>query len=191
MRSSCAATLLVLLLVAAPVRAQGGASYSSTAIPPSGSYSTPRQSNLLPRSIFDPSRLTISNSMVFGYSSGGSGFSPGSAGLFTSSLGYRMANNAALHVDVGAHMNPAFGGGGTEKGIFLQGAAFDWRPTRNSLLRVEYRDMRSPLQAGYGYGNAHGYGNGYGTGGWGAPYGANLGAGAPLGSGPPGDPLRN
>ncbi len=187
MRSSCAATLFLLLLVAAPVHAQGGTGFPSSALTSSESYSTPRSSNLLPRSIFDPSRLSISNSMVFGYSSGGYGFSSGSAGLFTSSLGYRIAGNAALHVDVGAHMNPAFGGGDTQKGIFLQSAAFDWKPTRNSLLRVEYRDMRSPLQAGYGYGNGYGAG----PGGWGAPYGASLGERAPLGTVPSGDPLRN
>ena len=51
----------------------------------------------------------------------------------------------------GAHMNPAFGGeGGTQKGIFLLGATLDWKPTRNSLVRFEYRDVRSPLQYGYG-----------------------------------------
>jgi hypothetical protein len=108
--------------------------------------------------------------------------------LFTSSLGYRISNRAALRVDVGAHMNPAFGGNGTDKGIFLQSAAFDWRPTRNSLVRVEYRDMRSPLQSGYGY---NGYGANPAYAGWGTPYGSNLGGDPRFGSGLPGDPLRN
>lgn len=191
MRSFIVASLFVLILAAAPARAQGGAPFPSP-VTSSETYATPRSSNLLPRSIFDPSRLTISNSMVFGYSTGGYGYGGGSAGLFTSSLGYRVSNNSALRVDLGAHMNPAFGGGGTEKGIFLQGAAFDWRPTRNSLVRVEYRDMRSPLQPGYGYGSG-GYGLGYNPGyaGWGTPYGASLGADPRLGGGLPGDPLRN
>ena len=188
MRPFCAAILLVLTLAAAPVSAQGGASPSS-GITSSETYSSPRPSNLLPRSIFDPSRLSISNSMVFGYSTGGYGYG-GTAGLFTSSLGYQISNNTALHVAVGAHVNPAFGGNGTDKGIFLQSAAFDWRPTRNSLLRIEYNDMRSPLQPGYGYG---GYGNGYnsGHGGWGTPYGSNFGQENQLGTGLPEDRLLN
>ena len=193
MRSFFAATLLVFLLVAAPVRAQGGWQLPSSAVTSGESYATPRGSNLLPRSIFDPSRLSISNSMVFGYSTGGYGYASGTSGLFTSSLGYRVANNAALRVDVGAHVNPAFGGSGNDKGIFLQGAALDWRPTRNSLVRVEYRDMRSPLQSPYGYGGYgfNGYGSNPGSAGWGTPFGANLGADPTLGSGLPGDPLRN
>jgi len=186
MRLLAATSLFALLLVAAPVRAQGGSPFSSPAIASSESFSSPRSSGLLPRSIFDPSRLTISNSMAFGYNSGGYGYGTGTAGLFTSSLGYRLSSHAALRVDVGAHVNPAFGQNGTEKGIFLQSAAFDWRPSRNSLVRLEYRDMRSPLQAGYGYGNSAGLG------GWGGgQYGASLGDDAPLGSGAPGDPLRN
>jgi hypothetical protein len=126
--------------------------------------------------LFDPSRFSISNSLVFGYSSGSSAYGNGSAGLFTSSLGYRMSPNMALHVDVGAHMNPAYGSGNMAKGVFLEGASFDWKPSRNSLLRVEYRDMRSPLQNPWGYG-----GGGY------SPYYGY----APLGSGLAGDPLRN
>jgi hypothetical protein len=85
----------------------------------------------------------------------------------------------------------AFGGeGGTQKGIFLQGATLDWKPTSNSLVRFEYRDVRSPLQYGYGgYGYGSPYGYGYGSpsslGGLGGP------DDVPVGSGLPGDPMRN
>jgi hypothetical protein len=190
MRSFVAASLFVLLLVAVPVHAQGGAPFPTSSVTSGESYATPRGSNLVPRSIFDPSRLSISNSMVFGYSTGGYGYGGGTAGLFTSSLGYRISNRAALRVDVGAHVNPAFGGNSTDKGIFLQSAAFDWRPTRNSLVRLEYRDMRSPLQSGYGS-NGYGYGANPAYGGWGTPYGSNLGGDPRFGSDLPGDPLRN
>jgi hypothetical protein len=146
----CRAAILALLLAAAPVRAED-LQASANPVYSGISTSAPRSGGLLPSSLFDPSRFSISNSLVFGYSSGASrfGYGNGSAGLFTSSLGYRLKSNMALHVNVGAHMNPAFGGGATQKGIFLEGASFDWRPSGNSLLRVEYRDVRSPLQWGY------------------------------------------
>lgn len=184
--SSVAACLFALVLVASPVRAQPGPSF--TAPRPTEAFSTPRSLGLLPRSLFDPGRFSIHNSMTFGYTAGGA--TQGSSGLLTSSLGYKLRGNAALRVDVGAHLNPAFGQGGTDKGIFVQGAALDWKPSRSSLVRFEYRDVRSPLQAGWGYGGFSGYG-------YGSPYGygyagpARLGDEAPLGSGLPGDPTRN
>lgn len=186
-----AACLIVLVLAATPVRAQDGSAFPTSASTWSSgtSYSTPRAGSLLPSKLFDPTRFSIHNAVMFGYTSGG-GFQ-GSSGLLTSSLGYRVSSHSLLRVDIGAHMNPAFGGGETQKGVFLQGASFDWRPSRSSLVRFEYRDLRSPLQ-GWGYG---GYGGGYGYG-----YGSGYGFGspalgyrddAPLGSGLPGDPLRN
>jgi hypothetical protein len=183
--SSVAACLFVLLLVAAPVRAGESTAFATPrpAIATTGSFSMPRPSGLLPSSLFDPSRFSIHNAMTFGYQTGGAFH--GSSGLLTSSLGYRLRPNAALRVDVGAHMNPAFGGNGTQKGVFLQGAALDWRPSRNALVRFEYRDVRSPLQAGWGYGGYGGYGDGYG-----APYGYGH-TGPATGSGLPGDPLLN
>ena len=180
---SFAACAFALLLIASPLRAQTSPTF--TAPTTSESFSSPRPGGLLPRGLFDPSRFTLHTSLSMGYTSGGGPYG-GSAGLFTSSLGYRVSGNSMLRVDVGAHMNPAFGGGGTEKGIFLQGAMFDWKPTHNSLVRVEYRDLRSPLQYGYG-----GYGYGYAPYGYGARSSLFREDESPLGSGQPGDPLRN
>jgi hypothetical protein len=189
--SSVAACLFALLVVVAPVRADDLGAFSSPnpAVSTFGASSMPRPSGLLPVSLFDPTRFSISNSMTFGYSTGST--MQGSSGLFTSRLGYRLAGNAALRFDVGAHMNPAFGAGGTEKGVFLQGASLDWKPTQNSLVRFQYNDVRSPLQGGWGYGG-YGPGSPYGYGlasPWGGGYG--FGEAAPFGSGLPGDPLRN
>ena len=174
-----------LILAATPLQAQTSSVF--TAPPATESYAGPK--GILPSSLFDPSRFSISHSMQFGYTAGGA--TQGSAGLWTSSLGYRVRNNTMLRVDVGAHMNPAFGGeGGMQKGIFLQGATLDWKPSRNSLVRLEYRDMRSPLQYGYGYGG-YGYANpgGYG---YGSPHGGSLlGPEDVTGTGLPGDPTRN
>ena len=150
----CRALVLATLLVAAPVCAQD---FTASANPSYGgiSSSAPRSGGLLPTSLFDPKKFSISNSLVFGYA-GGSGYG-GSAGLFTSSLGYQLNPNMALHVNVGAAMNPAFGTYNAQKGVFLEGAMFDWKPTANSLLRVEYRDIRSPLQTPFGYAPSYGY----------------------------------
>ena len=156
----CRAYVLLALLAAAPVSAQdGGATAAANPTYTGISSSSPRGGGLLPTSLFDPRKFSISNSLVFGYSSGSSGYgySNGSAGLFTSSLGYQLKPNMALHVNVGAHMNPAFGGSDKTSGVFLEGATFDWRPTTNSLLRVEYRDIRSPLQTPWGYAPSYGY----------------------------------
>lgn len=168
---SPAVWVVLVALVALPVRADDLSSYSTPApvassfFPGAGSYQVPRPGSLLPSSLFDPSRFSIHNSIQYGFSSGGP--YQGSAGLFTSSLGYLVRSNMRLSVDVGAHMNPAFGSSEIQKGIFVQGAAFDWQPSRNSLVRIEYRDVRSPLQnrfAGPGYGNAYSpYGYGYGA----------------------------
>jgi hypothetical protein len=186
-RVAASSIALILVLLAAPVGAQETSSFSSPGA--TGTFSSPRPTGFLPSSLFDPSRFSISHSATFGYTAG-SGYG-GSSGLWTSSLGYRIRSNTMLRVDVGAHMNPAFGGeGGTQKGIFLQGATLDWKPTSNSLVRFEYRDVRSPLQYGYGgYGYGSPYGYGYGSpsslGGLGGP------DDVPVGSGLPGDPMRN
>jgi hypothetical protein len=169
----CLSLALVTLLAAAPVRAQD-LTQPSASPAYTGLSSSPHTGGLLPSSLFDPTRFSISNSLVFGVSTGSGPYSNGTAGLFTSSLGYRLSPNMALHVNVGAHINPAYGSNETAKGVFLEGATFDWKPTTNSLLRVEYRDMRSPLQNPWGYG---GYSPSYGY--------------APLGAGFAGDPLRN
>ena len=154
----CRVLVLATLLAAAPVRAQDFGTPAASNPTYSGvTSSSPRSGGILPTSLFDPRKFSISNSLVFGYSSGGYGSGKGSAGLFTSSLGYQLKPNMALHVNVGAHMNPAFGGSDKQSGVFLEGATFDWRPTTNSLLRVEYRDIRSPLQTPWGYAPAYGY----------------------------------
>jgi hypothetical protein len=192
MRNRIVWLLLAVALTASPVRAET----LSSVLAPSPATSTfqspaPAQRGILPTGLFDPKRFSIHNSLTFGFTSGGA--YQGSAGLFTSSLGYQMRNNMRLSVDVGAHVNPAFGSNTMQKGIFVEGAALDWQPTRNSLIRVEYRDVRSPLQQGY-WGAPYGYGYGYNPG-YGFGYGSSslYGAGGtpPLGSGLAGDPLRN
>jgi hypothetical protein len=155
--STIGAVTLLLVLAALPARAQAPqapGTWNSGSAWSAPDLSTPR-GGLLPLSLFDPGRFSIRNSLEFGYSTGGSayGLANGSAGLFTSSLGYKLTKTMGLAVDVGAHMNPAFDRSGTSQGVFLEGAKLDWRPSASSLIRVEYRDYRSPLQNPYGFGN--------------------------------------
>lgn len=103
--------------------------------------------------LFDPSRLTWSQSLSFGYSSG-AGYG-GTSGLYTSSFAYRIADPLRLKVDIGAHLTPAAHGYGQTQGVFLQGLSLDWRPFKNSVVHFQYQDCRSPLQwngySRYGY----------------------------------------
>ena len=161
----CRVLVFATLLAAAPALAQ---EYTSPSANPSYtgiSSAAPHSGGILPIGLFDPKKFSISNTLSFGYA-GGSGYG-GSAGLFVSSLGYQLKPNMALHVNVGANLNPAYGSNELSKGVFLEGATFDWKPGANSLLRVEYRDIRSPLQA-WGY---NGYVPSYGYRNVGSPYG--------------------
>jgi len=156
--TTIAAVCLLFALAALPARAHAPAAPGTWNSGPTWSspdLGSPR-GGLLPASLFDPSRFSIKNSLEFGYSTGGQayGLSNGSAGLFTSSLGYKLTRTMNMSVDVGAHMNPAFDKlGTTSSGVFVEGAKLDWHPSNNSLLRLEYRDYRSPLQNPYGFGN--------------------------------------
>jgi hypothetical protein len=122
-------------------------------------------------SLFDARRLTWNQSLTFGFSSG-AGYN-GSAGLYTSSFGYRLANPLNLRLDVGASLSPGFRGMGQTQGIFLQGMSLDWQPSKSSFIRIMYQDRRSPLQwggnPGYGFYNPGYYGPGY----YGDPFSRN------------------
>lgn len=146
-----AVLVLALALRAAPVAAEPPA-LASAALPGAAG-----PSRLFPLSgLFDPSRLTWNQSLTFGFSSGSFG-AGGSSGLYTSSFGYRLADPLRLRVDVGAHLTSGFRGSGSTQGVFLQGMSLDWRPSKNSVIRFEYQDMRSPLQWRSRYYGAPGY----------------------------------
>ena len=129
----CLSLVFATLLAAAPVCAEDWSQPSASPAYTGISSSNPRTGGILPSSLFDPTRFSISNSLVFGASTGSSAYGGGTAGLFTSSLGYRLSPNMALSVAVGAHINPAFGSNDTAKGVFLESAAFNWKPIHGGL----------------------------------------------------------
>lgn len=109
-----------------------------------------------PAAWFDPSRLHMSTTV-----SVGSGFGGGTDALQVTTFDYRFAAPLRLQLSVG---NTWGTGAGDGSNFFLEGLALDYRPSASTSIRIQYRNMRSPLQYG-GYG--HGYGYGYGPGLWG------------------------
>lgn len=149
-----AAVALALCLQAATLRAE---ETSAPAAPPpavsaAAVPAAARTSPLALGSYFDPSRVTFRQSLTFGASTGGD--FKGTAGLYTASFGYKIANPLRLDLDLGA----ACTGGSTRtsfgrssyqpgmNGFFLQGLSLDWRPNKTSIIRFTYQDHRSPLQ---------------------------------------------
>lgn len=93
-----------------------------------------------PASWFDRSRLHLSSTMSFG-----TGFGGGTSALNVTSLTYQFKAPFTLGVSVGN----TFGldrARGDNAAFFLEGLDLTWRPNRNSVFRVEMRDVRSPLQ---------------------------------------------
>jgi hypothetical protein len=97
----------------------------------------------VPASWFDPSRLHLSSTITVG-----SGFGGGTNALQVTNFQYQLARPLSMSVSLGN----AFGtGSASNSSFFLEGLDLTYKPGANSLLRVQFRDVRSPLQYGYGY----------------------------------------
>lgn len=102
-----------------------------------------------PMQWFDSSRLHFSNTTTVGSGSWGT------SALNVTALTYQFQAPITMQVRMGTDLGPR---GATENGarMFLEGLDMTWRPGGNSLLRVQWRDVRSPLQYGSGI---NGFGN--------------------------------
>ena len=92
---------------------------------------------------FDPSRLTFHNSYSLSYTtSGGKGFS---LGALTSSLGYQISDPLSLQFDVSLMHSPFSNIGGNFasniSGIYLTRAELNYRPSKNTLLQIQFRQL--------------------------------------------------
>ena len=99
-----------------------------------------------PAGWFDPSRLHLSSTIAVG-----SGFGGGAHGLQTTSLIYQFKAPVSMRVSLGN----AFGAGTASRNgsFFLEGLDLAYQPSKTTMFRVQFRDVRSPLQyGGYGYG---------------------------------------
>ncbi len=132
-----------------------------------GLLSDPEQAGFAPRvplsafarpaSWFDPSRLHLMSTV-----SVGSGFGGRTDALQVTRLSYQFGAPLSMSVSVGN----TFGLDRARSGsaFFLEGLDLSWRPNRNSLFRIEMRDVRSPLQYstwGRGYGGYDPFGPSY------------------------------
>jgi hypothetical protein len=136
---------LVLLLVAA-------AAFSQT-------LSAPKDNSYLSKksfSLFDPSKLKMSQSYSFGYYSGRGG--SGSVGYYLNSLEYTFSSPLKVRVDLGFLHNPSAlvsrNSSISKSGAFIPGVSVDWRPSPNFNFRLDVRQV--PYT---GYGNYNGYYN--------------------------------
>lgn len=93
---------------------------------------------------FDPNRLFVRNSYELSYTTlgGGQGMS---LGTLTSSLSYQISNPLSVAFDV-SMMHQPFGGmnsrfGSDLTGIRLTRAQLDYRPSKNMLFQIQYRQI--------------------------------------------------
>lgn len=130
-----AALLLVFAVSPARAGALGGASQFTPRVPVSAFG--------LARDWLDPSRLHVSTTVAVG-SSWGSG---GTSALQTTTLSYSFKVPVAMSVSLGN----AWGNGVSRNSssFYLQGFQLAYQPNATMFFRVEYQDLRSPLQYGY------------------------------------------
>ena len=88
-------------------------------------------------SLFDPSRLSLSNTMLFSYSSSGDDAARGA--LFTT-LGYTVRPNLTVRATLSKEFT-FLGQGPSDSGISLSGVEMNWMPTENLLVRLEFSSL--------------------------------------------------
>lgn len=156
--TAVAVVVLCMALSIATARADDAAAAPAsppavTAAPiPSAASSS--SSSLPVGAFFNPARMSFHQSIEVGASTGG--YYRGTAGLYTASFGYKLANPLTMKLDLGAAYTPGtsssrLGYGSAAynpgfSGLFVKNFSLDWRPGANSLVRFSYHDVRSPLQ---------------------------------------------
>ena len=129
-----AAAAISLVCVIPPAAAD---SFTQGSSPFGYTPSVPISAFARPASWFDPSRLHFTSTV-----SVGSGWNGQTAGLQVTRLSYAFG----APLQVGVSVGNTFGGKGTGTSFFLEGFDLTWRPSANSVFRVEMHDVRSPLQ---------------------------------------------
>jgi hypothetical protein len=140
---------LVLVLALAVLPALTASAVSAYAQGLAGGYEprVPVSKFARPAGWLDPSRLRIATSV-----SVGTGYAGKASGLQVTSFAYQFQRPVWLEVSLGN----AFGAGNAgSNGMFLESLRFGFRPSANTTFQVQFRDMRSPLQYGYGHGYGH------------------------------------
>jgi hypothetical protein len=142
-------------LVVALVACTAAAARSGTFSDPVAAGFSPRvpvSALARPAAWFDPARLHMSSTIAVG-----SGWGTTSA-LQSTSFAYQFRAPVSMSVTLGNQLGTGDPGRGAS--FFLQGLDLSWKPNGNSILRIQFQDLRSPLQYGNGYGNGYGYAGG-------------------------------
>ena len=137
--------VLVVALVASTAAIAGAGTFSD---PAAAGFSprVPVSALARPAAWFDPARLHMSSTI-----SVGSGWGTTSA-LQSTSFAYQFRAPVSMSVTVGNQLGTGPAGGSAS--FFLQGLDLSWKPNGNSILRIQFENLRSPLQ----HGNSPGYG---------------------------------
>lgn len=103
---------------------------------------------------FDPSKFNMRQSFSLSYMTfGGQGMS---LGVYTNSMMYKISNDLDVQADVSLMASPfsSFGkqAQNSLSGLFLNRAEINYRPWKNTLFQIQYRQLPSVYGLGTGYG---------------------------------------
>ncbi len=112
---------------------------------PSGSSSG--LGSLLPTtgrtSLLDPSKLDISQQMVFSYSSASAG-KDNVGGLWLTNFSYKISNPLTVDLSVGASLSNTGARELSAQGLFLESFSLRYRPNENFYFHFMYREAPNP-----------------------------------------------
>jgi hypothetical protein len=151
-------TVIVSVLAVALCWSTASAQYKSTIDPrPSVTESILRTNdgNFL-SGLFDPGKFNMQHSFSLSYASfAGQGLS---LGVYTNSMQYKFSDDLDVRTDISLMTSPfnSFGKDAQSglNGLFLNRAELNYRPWKNTLFQISYRQYpaASWLTGGYGYG---------------------------------------
>ena len=106
--------------------------------------------------LFDPSKFNMQHSFSLSYASfAGQGMS---LGVYTNSMQYKFSDKLDVRTDISLMTSP-FNSLGKDaqsslNGLFLNRAELNYRPWKNTLFQISYRQIPASywLGSGYGYG---------------------------------------
>ncbi|MCX8056980.1 MAG: hypothetical protein N3F03_05145 [Ignavibacteria bacterium] len=118
----------------------------------------PRSNNLL-FGFFNPANFKMSHSYNFSYTTfGGHSLA---LGVYTNSMFYKISDPLTMQLDVSVTHSP-FNSFGKQfqnqfNGIYVSRAALNWKPTENTLINLEFRNLPTSfylMNPYYGYYNS-------------------------------------
>ncbi|MFH1278534.1 MAG: hypothetical protein ABIK65_09165 [Candidatus Eisenbacteria bacterium] len=100
--------------------------------------------------ILDPAKLSVSHEMSYFYSTGSGSVPGGGLGLYQNRLTYQVADPLRITLHLGYQFASPVGstyGGDQSANAFLPGLSISYRPTENTLVRFDYRQLPGAYSA--------------------------------------------